>query len=93
LTELPKAVEGFHLVSCLLQFSGAKESLGYGFPFYFSGKPEIRAVTWLIGLMTAAVGFPAATADSTNRATAKVTQLQDLAENRGPPLFESSEGI
>jgi hypothetical protein len=93
LTELSEAVEGFHLVLGLLQFGGARESLGNGLSFYFSRKPEIRAMTGLIGLMAATVGLSAATANGRNRATAKVTQLQDLAKNRGPPLFESGEGI
>jgi hypothetical protein len=48
-------------------------------------------MTWLVGLMTAAVGFPTASTDGGDRAATEITQRKHLRQNSGPPLFETGK--
>ena len=47
----------------------------------------------LVGLVAAAIRFAAAAAGGANRAAAKVSQVEDLGENRGTLSFEGSERL
>jgi hypothetical protein len=81
------------LVLCIAPGRGGGERFGDGLALAPEGQPEVGAVGWLTGQMTAAVGIAAASAGGGDGARTEITQLADLIEQCRAPVFEGIEGF
>jgi hypothetical protein len=82
-----------HLTLRFLQFGGSGERLRDRFPFHFASEAEIRAMRGLVGLMAAAVRFPAVAIRGRDRPTTEVGKFHHALKNSAPLLFQIGEGF
>ena len=91
MAQFPEPVKRLNFVLSFAQFSGRGEGFGDGLSLDFSCQAKVGAVTRLVGLMTTAFRFSAATADGGEGTAAKVTQIDDAGQNGASLLFERDQ--
>ena len=92
-TRFPKAVKGFDFTLCLVQLCRRGEGFTDCLPIDFARQAEVGAVARLVWLMTTALRFTAAAADSGDGTAAKIPQIDDAVQNGGPLLFERAQSV
>ena len=86
-------MKSLHLTLGLTQFHSRREGFADGLSVDLASQTEVRAVTWVVGLMTMTVGLSATAVNGGDGAATKIAQFQDLDEDTGALLFEGGEGI
>jgi hypothetical protein len=85
--ELPEFAELLDFPLRFLDRRRGWQGLRDGLAFGHIGEPEIGAVAWLAGLMTATVRLTTPTGRAGNAAGAKIAELRDTLSNRFTSLF------
>ena len=91
--QFAETLEVVDLALRLAALGRRSEGFTHGLAVDLPCEAEVWAMSRLAGLMAAAVGFAAATADGADRSTAEVSQVDDLRQDGTSLTFERGEGL